>query len=396
MDKVREWLEEIDMSNYSDKFEGHGLDRLSIVANDMTPIDLFEIGINRPHSNYIMRHAKSGAITHTNNHRSYNHKQINNEHDEQKDSTLLEAAAVHESSDAPSKTHTTKGNVIWQENTTNLKQEFDRELITTFDEIIAMFGCVEQGIKSSLNDDILSNTKQISNMMNATNSQIKEYQFHREKCQKLYSLILHKKVQLQTIKMNRHELRAVKKEGIKWINELKESLIATTTHAQNVKQNMNRIMATFNGHNDNQMFGENVCDSARDTHQDDIVKNAEKLNSFAMELQQIDEMDSIYSDDTNANSTVDYDKYAKPRNEWQLYYTNFCRKYPLLAKTKKGKKKAKLYFQCLDDAGKKHYSEWKNWEKIRTQRRKQGKIVSPNYFHRRSLTVHDFLWKGFM
>ena len=203
--------------------------------------------------------------------------------------------------------------------------------------------------------------------------------------------------------MNRHELREVKRQAIIWINDLKKSLVATTKNAQNVKQRINLIMASFNSsdlsnmitenQNIHQFNNNNSTNTNNNNHQHVSIKT-KRLNNIASEILRIDNADTISL--SNAGSTLDCDKYKRPRTAWQLYYTNFCRKYPLLAKTKKGKKKAKLYFNHLDHKGKKHYAEWRNWENSRTYKQNSGKSVTPRYFHRRSLTAHDFLWKGFM
>lgn len=189
MDVVTKWLSDINMEEHADKFEQHGLDRISIIANDMSPIDLYEMGISKPHSNYIMRKAKSIHSTNYSNDRSYNKRE--NVHSGLNDEIFMEDLEENDNND---------GNVIWQQNSATLNEEFDSELMTTFDEIIAMFGNAQKGVlKSSLNEDVLSNAKQLTSVMNHINKEINQYQFHKKKCQKLYSLILHKKVQLQSM-----------------------------------------------------------------------------------------------------------------------------------------------------------------------------------------------------
>lgn len=188
MDEVTQWLDNINMSDYASKFEEHGLDRMSIIQNDMTPIDLFEMGINKPHSNFIMRQAKTMKSSNNLN-RSYA------QNIKPDIASMDDVASINSLPPNPNN----KESIIWQENTQTLKDEFNPELITTFDEIIEMFGNAEQGVlKASLNQDILSNAQQLSDIMNTINHEIKECQYHRKKCQKLYSLILHKKVQLQS------------------------------------------------------------------------------------------------------------------------------------------------------------------------------------------------------
>ena len=171
MEEVTKWLKDINMAEYADKFEEHGLDRMSIIGHDMTLIDLHEIGINKPHCNYIMRHAKS---IQSDSNRSYNY-------DHKTDHKNLTITTI--------KHHGTEPKAETEQNS-NISEtqipEFDPKLFAEFDDIVAKF----ESAKPSLNENS-------SDIMFECSAEIKEYQFHQQKCQKLYSLLLYKKIQLQ-------------------------------------------------------------------------------------------------------------------------------------------------------------------------------------------------------
>eukprot|EP01084_Bolivina_argentea_P304532 525958_1 len=289
---------------------------------------------------------------------------------------------------------------IWQHNSTVLKEEYNPELIKTFEEIIEMFNTAEQDIHTSFSNNILLKAQRISEVMTIINAEIKQWQFHQKKCEKLYTLILHKKMQLQSVEMTRYELRKAKTQAIHWINDLKKSLIAIPKHSQIVKEQIRNMMMAFGASNTSNDINYQKTEIQLNCSPPLNHKNIKKLNTFASNLRKNNNADTFRSSDninTNSQSTtLDFEKYIHPRTEWQLYYTNFCRKYPLLSKTKKGKKMAKLYFQHLNANEREHYSKWKNWEIDRTEKRKRGQSVPSRHFHTRTITIHDFLWKGFM
>ena len=189
--------------------------------------------------------------------------------------------------------------------------------------------------------------------------------------------------------MTSDELRKTQKEAIIWMQEFKKSFVMTNKYAQIIQQRMNNLLLPSPSVPENISLSDalyDIIDESKDS----------KINQLNLELQNNENNEKIHAMNSDefsiTNSTVDFEKYSKPRTAWQLYYTNFCRKYPSLAKTQRGKAKAKLYFNNLDDDGKRHYAQWENWE-----RTKKGKLkTSPTYFHRRTLTVNDFAWKLFV